>query len=157
MRSPSPVAVVVALLAASLALSCSKKKSEEDLVREVLDAAEAGAEAPKLRDVMDHVSDRFNDGSGADKDAIKGVLASQLLRGPVNVIRRNETIAVEGGTAKASFDALVTRGDPQTLGGAIPADAGAYRFDLELEKEDDGAWRVVGASYREIPAAQFFK
>ncbi len=139
------------LFASALLLACGKKKTEEDRVRDVLDAAEKGAEAPKLRDVMDHVSDRFQDDSGADKDTIKGVLAGQMLRGPVGVVRRNEKITVEGATAKASFDALLTQKQP---GATMPSDIGSYHFDLDLEKEPDGEWRVTGAKYREVPAQQ---
>lgn len=131
------------------------RKSEEARIRALLDDAVAGAEAANPKKTLAQVADDFRADNGADRDAIKGVLAREMLQGNrITVIRRDQSITVEGETAKASFDAALLRGDRAKLKGLVPQRMGTWRFVLDLEKRD-GEWWIVAASYQPIPTTEF--
>lgn len=131
------------------------RKSEEARIRALLDDAVAGAEAANPKKTLERVADDFRADNGADRDAVRGVLAREMLQGNrITVIRRDQDVTVEGDAAKVSFDAALLRGDRAKLKGLVPQRMGTWRFALELEKRD-GDWWIVAASYQPIPTTDF--
>jgi hypothetical protein len=145
------------LLAALVFLSACSKPTEEQRIHSTFDRTEKAIEAGKVASAVDHVSRDFKSGD-IDRDEVKAILMSEVLKGqgaPISVYRRNEQIAVTGSDATASFDALLTRSDTAHLHGLVPSDAQTYHFDLTLKKEDDGEWRVTGATWKTIDPKEF--
>ena len=141
------------LVAALLVASCHH--SDEEIIRARLAKAASAAEDADVRGVTDLIADDFRGQEDVDKPAIKAYLASLLLRGQrVTVVRRSETISVDGPKATASFDAALLSGDRKSLHGAIPSRMGTWHFELTLAKRD-GEWLVTKATWKSIPASQF--
>lgn len=71
---------IVLLLAALAAIaSCSKKPSDEDLIRAAIASAVLSAEVKDVRAFMRNVSRSYRDDSGNDYNAIKAMLFSRLF------------------------------------------------------------------------------
>ena len=157
---PDPIrcgAMKRALLLALLLASACTKPTEEQRIHSMLEKARKSAEGGKVASVVDHVSKDFQSGE-IDRDGVKAILLSEVLKGggaPISIFRRNESIQVKGTEATAGFDALLTRSDPAHLHGLVPSDAQTYRFDLTLRKEDDGEWRVTGATWKTVDPKDF--
>jgi len=73
----SPILVATILLAA-----CGAKSSDEQQVREVVDAVEAAAEARDTSDVLEHVADNYADSNGFDKTQLQNFLRGYFLAHP---------------------------------------------------------------------------
>lgn len=153
----------ILLAIAALVALAGCHTSEKDRIHKLLTKGADAAESADVRGVTDLLADDFRGGGPggtgekADKQMVKAVLASRLLRGQrVTVIRRNEEIAVEDGATKAtaSFDAALLEGDRASMKGRVPSRIGTWHFDLTLEKRD-GDWLVTGATWKQIPAADF--
>ncbi len=142
------------ILATACALACSSAPSTpEDQIRAVLAELEASAEAKDAGAMKQHVSDAYADAQGNDKRAIAQLVAFHLLRNQsVYLLTRVSKIAItEPGQGSAEvFVAMAGTpiAGPEALLG-LRADL--YRFDLQLENEPDGAWRILSAEWR--PAA----
>lgn len=141
-------------LALAACLSGCRAKTDVTRIHALLAKGEAAAEDSDVRGVTDLVADDFK-ADELDRQTLKGYLAARLLRGErITVIRRDETITVDGSTATAGFDAALLAGERAKLKGTVPNRMGTYHFDLTLSKRDD-VWKVTSAKYREIPAAKF--
>jgi ketosteroid isomerase-like protein len=142
------------LAGATLALVACHGKSEEAKIHALLAKSSAAVEDSDVRGVTDLLSDDFKAGE-LDRQSVKGYLAARLLRGEkVTVVRREESIKVDGDKATASFDVGLFSGDRTKIKGVIPSRMGTYRFTLTLAKID-GEWKVTRADYRDLPPAQF--
>ena len=136
------------ILATACALACSSAPSTpEDQIRAVL------AELEASHDTQDEQRVDNADAQGNDKRAIAQLVAFHLLRNQsVYLLTRVSKIAItEPGQGSAEvFVAMAGTpiAGPEALLG-LRADL--YRFDLQLENEPDGAWRILSAEWR--PAA----
>ena len=142
------------LLAGAFALVACRGKSEEAKIHRLLGKGAAATEDSDVRGVTDLLSNDFKAGE-LDRQSVKAYLAARLLRGEkVTVVKRDESVTVDGRSATASFDVGLFSGERAKLKGVVPNRMGTYHFDLTLAKID-GEWKVTAAKYREIPAAQF--
>ena len=137
-----------------LALASCHPKSEEAKIHALLAKGAQATEDSDVRGVTDLLSEDFKAGE-LDRQSVKGYLAARLLRGEkVTVVKRDESIKVDGDSATAGFDVGLFSGDRKQLKGLVPNRMGTYHFDLTLAKRD-GEWVVTGAKYQDIPAAKF--
>lgn len=134
-------ALLVALLGA-----CGSESSPEKQVREVIAAAETGAEARDLSAVMDLVAQSYADSRGQDKAAIRDLMRAYfVVNQSVHLMMRIEEIdfpADELATAHISVGML---GRQSQESWDFAADI--YEFDVRLIREDDD-WRLVSAEWR---------
>jgi hypothetical protein len=129
--------------------------SDEDRIRALFEDAARAAEEKRPGDAVAAVSERFR-GHGLDRRGVKGLVAWQTLRGEwVSVAISGMAIAVEGATARATVDAVLSRaaGKGKGLADLLPGEATAHRFDCALELED-GEWRIVSADWRAVGLAE---
>jgi hypothetical protein len=152
-RSLAVAAAVIAIVAvAAVRLLAREERTDEQLIQALLEDAARAAEEKRVGDAVEGVSERFQ-GSGLDKRGVKQLVAFHVLRGQwVSVSVAGARVRVEGARARASVDAVLARasGKGKSLAALLPGEASAHRFDLALEREDDG-WRVVEASWRPVP------
>ncbi len=144
----------LALLGAWLAwrhLTRPEPDDEERIRALFVDSARA-AEERRAGDAVAPLSERFRSEGGWDRAEVKRAIAGAALRGAwVAVSVAGDRIEVEGDRARAALHAVAVRsGRGRALSELLPQEATALRIDARLERED-GAWRVVGASWREIP------
>lgn len=145
---------VLAACTATALLLGACHHSDADIIKGKLAKATEAAEDADVRGVTDFVAEDFKAGDEFDKPALKGYLAGRLLRGDkITIVRRNESIAVDGASATASFDAALMSGDRKQLKGLVPNRLGTYHFDLTLAKRD-GEWLVTKAAWKQIPATE---
>jgi hypothetical protein len=126
-----------------LLFACGFFATEEDKVKATISEMVAAAAAPDLGGVLDPISEHYKDGDGVTKDQLRGFLFRQFqTKGPVVSVLSPIAVQHEEGsdTATASFEAIIALGI--TLGDPIPDNADAFRFTVDLEKQD-GDWMIV--------------
>jgi hypothetical protein len=145
----------VLLAALPLAAACHRKTPEEKIREEVRAMAHA-AEERRLSDVMEHISPRFHSAEGWDRDEVKGVIATEIMRGAgVKVFVAHLDVSLESDTrAKMKGQFVLGRSDAKTLEDLLgQSQLDAYEIDGELELED-GDWRFISASHRPLDPKQ---
>ena len=144
------VALLVALAVGGMWWATRGPVTEEDRVRVAIHQVAEGAEGADLGAVMLVISERYDDGSGVGKDAIRGFLFRQFQRrGPIHVTLGPITVVFQGeASATASFQALLLERSPGT---PWPADGDAQYFEVVLQLEE-AEWRVV--SHERRPAGE---
>lgn len=127
--------------------ACGRESSSEDHVREVIAAAEAGAEARDLSEVMNLVSDRYTDLRGQDKAAIRDLMRGYFfINQSLHLLVRVDEIEFPGtdhATAHVTVG-MLGRQDAGADDWSLAADV--YEFDIRLLNEDDD-WRLVSAEW----------
>ncbi len=129
--------------------------SDEERIRALFDDAARAAEAQRVSDAVEGVSERFR-GGGLDRRGVKQLVAFHVLRGEwVSVSVAGARIAVAGDAARATVDAVLARGSGKgkALEALVPGEATAHRFACRLEREPAG-WRIVEADWRPIGLAE---
>jgi hypothetical protein len=151
---------VLALVAAAFAVAVLRiawrdARTDEERIRALFEDAARAAEEKRVSDAVEAVSERFR-GAGLDRRGVKQLVAFHVLRGEwVSVSVAGARLAVDGPRARAAVDAVLARssGKGKSLAMLLPGEASVHRFDLALEREEDG-WRVVEASWRPVPLAE---
>jgi hypothetical protein len=153
------VGLGLGLLAAALVLFFWPRAEpgvQEAVTRRVVEMTRA-AEEKDVGGVMEAVSERFRSDSGAwGKKEVRGVLASQVLRGQwVRIFMTNlevREVSPTQGDFQARF--IFGRSQAEKLED-LAADSvlNAYLIEGTFEKEADGEWRVVRAKHRPLNPA----
>lgn len=143
-----PMRAAARFLLCLLLASCSPEPSPEDRIREVVAAAEKGAEARDLSDVMALVSERYSDLQGQDKAAVREMMGGYfLINQSIHLLTNVEDIkfpANDLATARVTV-AMLGRQDDAAGDWSLAADV--YEFDLRLSREDE-EWRLQSATWR---------
>lgn len=141
MKRRLSVTLVLGLLSA-----CGSKSTPEEQVREVIAAAETGAEARDLSAVMDLVAESYTDTRGQDKAAIRDLMRAYfVVNQSVHLLMRIEEIefpADELASARISVG-MLGRQSEEDWQFAVDV----YEFDVRLLNED-GDWRLQSAEWR---------
>jgi hypothetical protein len=146
------------LLLAVVLTGCGPQIGPEEAVRQWLAEAQAAAEARDHDRLMDMVSPSYADPRGNDREDIERTLRLLFLRSQkILLVSKVEELTLLGGPSDASAaKALLTVGMAGKAGstdsGILGLSADAYRFELELEKYDDG-WQLIGARWGEVGQA----
>ena len=157
-RRTLAVALAVAAAFAAFALAWGRlhraPATDEGRIRALLEDAARAAEERRVSDAVAGVSERFAAG-GLDRHGVKQLVAFQVLRGGwVSVSITEPRVRVDGDRARATVDAVLSRGAKgKDLAALVPGEASVHRFALRLEREPEG-WRVVEASWRPVDLAE---
>lgn len=138
--------VIALVLALASACGGPPDAPEEALRRWVADA-QAAAEREDRDALMSMLSENYADARGNGYDDVGQMLGFWFLRqDSVVLISKIDEIAVSDGTA-----ALVTLsiGMAGANDAALGFSADAYRFELELEQDDD-EWLLIAARWGEL-------
>ena len=138
-------ATVALLLPFLMLAACGRERSPEDQIRDVVTAAEKGAEARDLSEVMGLVSDRYSDLQGQDKAAVREIMRGYfLINQSIHLLTRAEDIRFETDDIATAH---VTVGMLGREEGDWSLAADVYEFDLRLLREDE-SWRLQSATWR---------
>lgn len=151
-------AVALAALALGYVLLLKPPPPADELIRQKVVRMVRAAEAKQLGEVMEQISPRFRTRDGMSRDELKGFLAGQLFRGTwVRIFLVDMDVRVTSATtAEFSGKFIFGRSNAKQLKDlAKDSVMSAYQIDAQVERESDGEWRFVEASYREIDASQF--
>jgi hypothetical protein len=148
-----PVKLFASLLAAILA-ACGPSAAPEDAVRRWLAEAQSAAEARDRGRLMDMVSSAYADARGNDRDDIERMLRLPFLRSRnILLVTKVDDLALAGDADGPSAAAVsLTVGIAGSDAGMLGLSADAYRFELDLERQDDG-WQLIGARWGEVGQA----
>lgn len=90
------------------------------------------------------VSPDYADERGNDVDSINRMVVATLLRQKsISVLTKIDSIEVSAGTAA---EIALTVGMAGTLSQSFGLNADAYRFELELVREEEG-WQLIAARW----------
>lgn len=121
--------------------------SPEDQLRRWLADAQTAVETENRDALMDMLSKNYADARGNDKSAIDQVLRLYFLRQDSVVLISNvEDIVISGETAAI---VKLTAGMAGSNDAVLGFTADAYRFELELENDDD-EWLLIAARWGEL-------
>ncbi len=119
----------------------------EEELRQWVSAGQAAAEAKERRALINMISPAYADARGRDRDAIEAKLRFYFFRqNSVKLLTTIEAIRVIGDTAaEVDMTVAMTGKNDSVLGFS----ASAYRFELELEKDDD-QWLLISSRYGQL-------
>jgi hypothetical protein len=155
------VGLVLALLAAGAVLAFWPREEpgvKEAITRKVVQMTDA-AERKDMAELMEGVSDNFQSGEGWNKQQVKGVLVSQVLRGSwVRVFVKYLTVTeVNPSRGDAQMKIIFGRSEADQLENlARESVLSAYLIEGTFEKQDDGEWRVIQARHRSLSPTELF-
>ena len=141
-------ATVALLLPFLMLAACGRERSPEDQIRDVVTAAEKGAEARDLSEVMGLVSDRYSDLQGQDKAAVREIMRGYfLINQSIHLLTRAEDIRFETDDIATARVIVGMLGRQDDSAGDWSLAADVYEFDLRLLREDE-SWRLQSAAWR---------
>jgi hypothetical protein len=125
------------------------QETEQDKVKKVITSVEKAAEERDVKEIITSLSRTYRDSQGNDYDSIKGFILGYFFRyQKVHVYIPDIVISVEGASAKAEFQAVLT-GSPSGSATMVPESLGMYAFEVSLRKEEK-EWKVVSASWNRV-------
>jgi len=149
---------LAAFLVTYLLLTRSPPSPEEQIRRKAVAMADA-AERKDLGLIMKQVSARFRGEGGLSRDEARAFLAGQLLRGEwVRVLTAGvEVTLTSPSTADFKGTYIFGRSEAKLLKDlARESVVASYEITARVEKEADGEWRFVSASWRRVDPGSLF-
>ena len=136
------------LLVLAMMASCSSDVSDpEEQVRAWVRAMHEAAEEKARGDIVDGISAAYVDARGNSRDDIDKLLRVYFFRqNTVTLLSKIDEVNVIDGTAA---EVSITVGMAGTNDSALGISADAYRFELELEFDDDD-WQLISARWGEL-------
>lgn len=145
-RSARSIAVSLSFLVLLGACGGPEPDPQEQL-RQWVSASEQAVEDKQRRALVEMISPAYVDTRGNDRDGIEGMLRVYFFRQhSIELLTKIEEIRLYGGTA-AEID--LTVGMAGTNEGVFGFSADAYRFQLELQQDDD-VWLLISARWGEL-------
>jgi hypothetical protein len=130
-----------------MAAACGGASPEEQ-IRALVAAAEEGAEARDLSDVMALVSERYVDAQGQDKTAVRDVVGGYfLINQSIHLLTRIDDVKFPSDAIATARVTVGMLGQQDDAAGDWSLAADVYEFDLRFLREGD-EWRLQSASWR---------
>jgi hypothetical protein len=156
-RTGAVVAGVVVLVALALLIwsRTRREPDDEQLLLQLIDDAAEAAEQRDLERLRAMLSRDYRDGAGRSYGEISQLVTIYFLRqGRIAVYLLGKEVeldpAAEPRAAAATVKLVVTRGGrAKELSDVIPEAARSLIFSLRFRKEQDDAWRVLGATWKD--------
>jgi hypothetical protein len=110
-----------------------------------------------MANLQGHVSERYIDEEQRDKQALKGILTYYFLRNrSIHVLTRIHSIELrQPGSAEITVFAALAGTQIPNASWLPRVQADLYRFDANWEKENDGVWRLLAASWHPATTEDF--
>jgi len=144
------IAVMLLIFIVAVAFAGCSKETEESKVKKVITEIQAAGEEKEVKKIMTHISKTYSDPRGYNYEGIRGLLLGYFFRYPkISAYITGLTISVDGASAKAVFQAVLTSGEKTgSIKDIIPQELGVWDFDVVMKKES-GGWMVVSAQWQE--------
>lgn len=146
-----------ALVSCTLSLAaCSEAETPEQRIRALINEAEEAAENKQGRVLRSYISENYADGRGRDRRAVGGILRLYLLRHQaIHLLTRTTQVTFSEPERATAVVYVAMAGRPLADAAELARlRADFYRVDLGFA-EEDGAWRVVRATWRPARPADF--
>jgi hypothetical protein len=154
LRSISAALLTLCIL---LPACAEKPRGPEAQLRATVAAAERAAEAKNLGAVKALISQRYADDRGQDRKAIEGILTLTFLRNQtIYLLTRVDSIELpEPKRAQLRVFVAMAGGPLSGAADLLRMRANLYRFDLDLEEEEEGDWKLTSADWRPAKPEDF--
>ena len=127
--------------------ACGETTPPEEAIRAWVDRGHAAAEEKDRGALLDMVSPAYADARGNDRDDLSNMLRLIFLRqNRIALVLRIDEIEVIDGTAA---EIALQVGMAGTDGSLLGFDADAYRFEMELVRNDDD-WQLIAARWGDL-------
>lgn len=143
------------LLFIAIAMACTllhgcHRDSPEDRVRDAVLAIQKGIEDKDVKAVIIHLAQKYRDHQGNDREAVKTMLLYYFLQHQkISVLLTDVDITLEGSTAAARFQAVLSGRTGTGAGRVFPEAVTAYRFYVSFSKEID-EWLINTAQWESL-------
>ncbi|MDZ7752017.1 MAG: hypothetical protein U5S82_10195 [Gammaproteobacteria bacterium] len=131
---------------------------ERDTVARVVHRVADAAELKNIDGVMAFVAPDYRDPMGRDRARIRELMAAELRREErISIVfRRLEVGEIRDDRVTATLKGVLAEGDVKgaSISEVLPRSMGAWRFTLELRR-DDGRWLITRGEEQSIPPATF--
>jgi hypothetical protein len=110
-------------------------------------AIQKGVQDKELKAVLSHLSEKYRDQQGHDRESVKGLLLYYFLQHRhISVLLTNIDISIDGSSAVARFQAILTGRTGTGAGTVLPEAMNAFRFEVSFARESD-VWKVTSAKW----------
>lgn len=136
-----------AILACLLVAGCGNEPSDpESEVRAWVAKGVEAAESESRRDLMNMISEAYEDGRGNSREDIGNMLRVYFLRADnVTLLAHIDAVRIIGNDVA---EVELNVGMAGATNSALGFSADAYKFSLELQKIDD--WQLISARWAEM-------
>lgn len=126
------------------------RETEQEKVKAVITNIQKASEEKDVKQVLARLAKSYQDPQGFDRESIKALLVGYFFRHQkVHAYIPDIAISIEGTSAKAEFQAVLTGGTAGSAANILPESLGVYAFDVSLRKEEN-EWMVVSARWNKI-------
>lgn len=141
------VALAVVACVGVLSACGGPEAGPEEQLRQWVSRGQAAVEAKERSDLVDMISPAYADSRGSDRGDIENMLRLYFFRqNSISLLTKIDEIRLYGETAA---EIELTVGMAGTSEGVFGFSADAYRFELELESDDDD-WLLISARWGEL-------
>lgn len=137
---------VIVIAASALHSACGAPPDADAELRELIDSAEAAAEARQTGFFRNLVSENYVDSGGRHRDDVINLLRGYfLVNATVEVVNRIEAIEllVDDAATVTLQTAVIGRAQGSSV---LGVDGDLYRIELELVREGS-EWQIIGANW----------
>lgn len=140
--------LLLILLTALTALSCSRATSDEERIRTIIKEGAAAVEERSLKGVMRHISEDYRDDFGNDRNSVKGFLFAKMMRGEkTGVFITSVDVEIKGDVSLVEISAIFTRGkEVKSVKDLLPEEMSRERISLVFKKIDN-EWKIIKGSW----------
>jgi len=140
-----------------LAFVSCQKKTDEDLILDLVDTLSRLAEKKDLEAIMAYFSDDFSDFEGRNKTGLESLLAGYFSgRTGIVVHRLSSRIdALETGRASLQTEVALSSGGAEALRRLVRISPDNYRIKIELIKDGE-RWLIRSAEWSYVDLSELF-
>jgi hypothetical protein len=149
------------LIECSLALICAAcsqpPTTPADEIRQLVAILEEAAGKKDITTLKAHISERYRDEEQRDKQALKAIFAYYFLQHrSIHVLTRIDSLSFpQPGMAETTVFAAMAATQIPDASWLPRLRADIYRFDARWEKESDGVWRLLEATWHPATTEDF--
>jgi hypothetical protein len=150
--------ILIGCSAALICAACSRPPpTPEDEIRQRVAVLEDAVRKKDITTLKAHISGRYRDEEQRDKQALKAILAYYFLQHrSIHLLTRIESLRFpQPGTAEITIFAAMAGTQIPDASWLPRLQADVYRFDATWEKETDGVWRLLEASWHPATTEDF--
>jgi hypothetical protein len=158
---PHRLGRILALIECSVVLLCAAcsqpPATPEEEIRQLVANIEEATRQKDIVTLKAQVSERYRDEEQRDKQALKALLAYYFLQHrSIYVLTRLDALSFpQPGTAEITLFAAMAASQIPDASWLPRLRADIYRFETRWEKEGDGVWRLLEATWHPASTADF--
>lgn len=141
--------IIIAIFLLMTACGDSDTQTPEQQIKKVLTVIEEGIENRSLSQVIDNISNDYNDPHGRNKKEIKRLTQFQILKNQnIHIFTRIKSIEIDNDYASVELSAAMTSRAIDLTIEKNRLKADTYKASIVL-KNESGQWRAISSSWQQ--------